>query len=106
MNLEKRIEKLEQYTGTGGQQVLMWITYNGDDTKPTEAQEEAAIADFKDKNPGWEKQAYILIEWEDGHFKPAETMFNGGKTLKTTGQPPYDFTFVIGKGYQDNEKAK
>ena len=102
MNLEKRIEKLEQYTGTGGQ-VLIWITYDGDVTKPTEAQTAAAIADFKDKNPDWVEQPYILIEWQDGHFKPAETMFHASKTIAAAGGLQHDFKFVIGKGYRTDE---
>ena len=69
-NLEKRIEKLEQRTGAG-KQVVILVCYEGDDTKPTEAQEEAAIAEYKAKNPDRKEGDFIVLYWKDGQFDGA-----------------------------------
>lgn len=68
MSIEKRIEKLEKRTGAG-KQVVIWVQNDGDDTKPTEAQEEAAIADFKAKNPDRKEGDFIVLYWKDGQFR-------------------------------------
>ena len=72
-NIETRIDELEKRTGAAKQFILK-IVYNGDKTKPTEAQHEAAIAAFKAENPDWEERDYILLEWFDGQYKKAHKM--------------------------------
>lgn len=67
MSIERRIEKLEQKTGAG-KQVVIWVRYEGDDTEPTEAQKEEAIANYKTKNPDWKEGGFIVLYWKDGQF--------------------------------------
>ena len=67
-NLESRIDKLEKSTGAGKQVVIM-VRYEGDDTEPTEALEEAAIAEYKAKHPNRKEGDFIVLYWEDGQFK-------------------------------------
>ena len=68
MSIEKRIENLEKRTGAG-KQVLILVRYEGDDTEPTEAQEEAAIAEYKAKNPNRKEGDFIFLSWKDGQFQ-------------------------------------
>ena len=68
MSIEKRIEKLEQRTGAG-KQVIILVRYDGDDTEPTEAQEEAAIANYKAKHPDRKEGDFIVLYWRKGQFK-------------------------------------
>jgi hypothetical protein len=68
MTIERRIGKLEKRTGAG-KQVVIRVTYEGDDTEPTEAQKEAAIADYKAKNPDWKDGNFIVLYWKDGQFR-------------------------------------
>ena len=68
MSIEKRIEKLEQRTGAG-KQVIILVRRDGDDTEPTEAQEEAAIANYKAKHPDRKEGDFIVLYWDDGQFK-------------------------------------
>ena len=67
MTLEHRVEKLEQRTGAG-KQVVICVRYEGDDTAPTEAQREAAIADYKAKNPDRKEGDFIVLYWQGDHF--------------------------------------
>ncbi len=67
MTLERRIGKLEQCTGAG-KQIILRVCYGGDDTKPTEAQWEAAIAEYKANHPDWKEGDFIVLYWKDGQF--------------------------------------
>ena len=67
MGIEKRIEKLERHTGTG-KQIIILVVEEGDDTKPSEAQKEAAIADYKAKHPDRKERDFIVLYWKDGQF--------------------------------------
>jgi len=60
VSIESRVEKLEKQTGTGKQQYIMWVLYEGQ-PKPTEAQKEAAITDYKAKHPDWETHLIIVL---------------------------------------------
>ena len=68
MTLKRRIGELEQHTGAG-KQVVIRVCYNEDDTEPTEAQEEEAIANYKAKNPDWKEGDFIVLFWKDGRFR-------------------------------------
>lgn len=72
-NLEKRIENLEKHTGVRKKSVVIVIVTDGDTTQWTKEQEEAAIADYRAKNPEREEDEIISLEWYEGKFKPAET---------------------------------
>ncbi len=74
MSIEKRIEKLEKSTGVVEPQIVILFRHRGQ-PEPTEAQVDAAIADFKAKNPDWEERG-IVLQWQDGQFEPAYTMHN------------------------------
>jgi len=63
-NIVSRIEKLEKHTGAGKQQPIRWVLYEGQ-PEPTEAQREAAIADYKAKHPDWEGRDTIVIYVND-----------------------------------------
>ena len=67
MSIEHRVEKLEKQTGVGKQQYIVLVLYEGQ-PKPTEAQEEAAIADYKAKNPDRKEGDWIVLYWKDGQF--------------------------------------
>ncbi len=67
MSIEKRIDKLEERIGVG-KQVVITMRYKGDDTEPTEAQEEAAIANYEAKNPDRKEGDFIVLYWKDGQF--------------------------------------
>jgi len=67
MTLKRRIEKLEQRTGAS-RQVVIWVTYEGE-PKPTEAQKEAAITDYKAKYPDWKERGFIVLNCRDGQFQ-------------------------------------
>ena len=64
MGIEKRMEKLEERTAN--HEVVILVRYSGDNTEPTEAQERAAIANFKAKHP---EREIIVLYWKDGQFK-------------------------------------
>ncbi len=69
MSIKGRLAELEKRTGAGKQQVVIWVHYDGDDTKPTEAQREAAIADYKAKHPDWKEGDVIVLHWKHGQFQ-------------------------------------
>ena len=69
MSMAKRIEKLEKRTGAGKRQVIITVCCDGDDTEPTEAQKEAAIADYKAKHPDRKEGDFIVLHWKDGQFR-------------------------------------
>ncbi len=75
MTLKRRIGELEQRTGAG-KQVVIRVCDDGDDTEPTEAQREAAIADYKAKNPDWKEGDFIVLYWKDGQFEAPHTLYN------------------------------
>ena len=68
-NLQKRIKELEKRTGAGKPQLVIMVCEDGDATKPTEAQKEEAIADYKTKHPDWKEGDIIALYWEDGRFQ-------------------------------------
>lgn len=68
MSMAKRIENLEKRTGAG-KQVIITVRYEGDDTEPTEAQKEAAIAEYKAKHPDRKEGDFIVLYWKDGQFQ-------------------------------------
>jgi len=45
------------------------VRYDGDDTEPTEAQQEAAITDYKARNPDRKEGDFIVLYWKDGQFR-------------------------------------
>ncbi len=73
-SLENRIKTLEKRTGDG-KQLVITVCDDGDDTEPTEAQTEAAIADFKAKNPDQKEGDIIVLHWKDGQFEEPHTLF-------------------------------
>ena len=66
MTLKKRIDELEKKTGS---KEPYWIIVQYEGAEPTEAQEEAAIADYKAKHPDWKKGDFMVLYWKDGQFK-------------------------------------
>ena len=71
MTLKRRIGELEQRTGTG-KQVVIWVTYEGE-PEPTEAQKEAAIDEYKVKNPDWKEGDFIVLYWKDIQFQALQS---------------------------------
>lgn len=67
MSIKNRLEKLEKHP-SAGKEVVILVRYEGDDTEPTEAQKEVAIADYKAKNPDWKEKDTILLYWKDDQF--------------------------------------
>lgn len=53
-----------KHAGAGKQQSIIWVLYEGQ-PGPTEAQREAAIADYKAKHPDWEGKDIIVIYVKD-----------------------------------------
>ena len=103
--MEKRIEKLEKRTGAG-KQVVIWVHYVGDDTQPTEAQKEVAIANYKAKSPDRKEGDYIVLYWKNGQFEPPRSDRRCGRPVERiehTGELQHHVNFVIGKGYQTDE---
>lgn len=67
-NLEKRIGELEKRTGVDKQQIVIIVQYKGQ-PDPSESQMEAAIAEYKERNPDWKEEYYIALHWKGDHFE-------------------------------------
>ncbi len=68
MGIKKRIEKMEKHTGAKRRSI--WITVVTESTpERTEAQKEAAIADYKAKNPDWADKDVNVIYVMDERTK-------------------------------------
>ena len=67
MSIEKRIEKMEKQTGAKRQDIWLIVVREGEET--TEAQKEAAIADYKANNPDWADKDINVIYVGDEETK-------------------------------------
>ncbi len=81
MGIERRIENLEKTIGgSGNQQSIVLVLYEGQ-PKPTEAQRQAAIADYKAKNPSWaEKDITVIYVTSENAKKLTEDILAGKGT--------------------------
>ena len=65
-DLEKRVEKLEK--STEASEIFAIMIYDGD-PEPTKEQVEAAKAEYKARNPDWEKEEKLkVLFWKGDHF--------------------------------------
>ena len=88
MTLDRRLKELEKRTGVG-KQLIIRRCYEGDHTEPTEAQREAAIADFKAAHPDWKEGDIIVLYWKDGRFEvPIFHTINEALESKSRGYTP------------------